>query len=219
MTGTRCRLLLPFCTASRSNQPSPCGGPATAALFDFRSEDRARQQIASLDQGGIALPDRDLYLSTDERSRILRDRFRDHVQQVFTMLGLSSDKASAGARAVLAIETALASASADVLGQRALDAHRISLAALQALTPHFDWTGYLAAASAPAIADVDVTVAPAFLQVLATVRGTSGRPPRCPCVAAGSQIDAAPRLHQRHDRGDHRFGDPAAADRVRDHRS
>jgi len=127
-------------------QPAiPLRQPGYGALFDFRSEERARQQLASLNQGGIALPNRDLYLSTDERSRILRDRFNDCVRQVFTMLGLSSDEASAGARAVLAIETALASASADVLGQRALDAHRISLAALQALTPHFDWTGYCGA--------------------------------------------------------------------------
>src|SRR3989449_7711682 len=151
-------------------QPAiPLRRPGYGALFDFRSEDRARQQIASLNQGGIALPDRDLYRSTDERSRILRDRFRDHVRQVFTMLDLSSDEARASARAVVAIETALASASADVLEQRALDVHRISLAELQARTSHFDWTRYLAAASAPAIADVDVTVSPAFLQVLDTI--------------------------------------------------
>src|SRR2546428_5388353 len=43
-------------------QPAiPLRRPGYGALFDFRSEDRARQQIASLNQGRIALPDRDLY--------------------------------------------------------------------------------------------------------------------------------------------------------------
>lgn len=147
-------------------QPAiPLRQPSYAALFDFRSQGVVNQQVASLNQGGMALPDRDLYLSTDERSRLLRDRFRDHLRQVFAMLGAPPDEATAGARAVIAIETALAAPSADVVEQRALDSHRMSLAQLQALTPHFDWTTYLTAASAPTITIVNVTASAAFLRV------------------------------------------------------
>jgi putative endopeptidase len=136
------------------------------ALFDFRSRDGVDPQTASLNQGGMALPDRELYLSTDERARSLRGRFRDHVRQVFAILGASPDEADAAARAVIEIETSLAAASVGVMEQRVLDSHEMSLTQLQATTPHFNWTTYLKSAAAPMISTVDVTVSAAFLRTL-----------------------------------------------------
>lgn len=138
------------------------------ALFEFRSEHGVPLQTAVVSQGGISLPDRLLYLSTDERAVLLRDRFRDHVRQILALLGAASDEATAGAGAVLAIETALAAASADVVEQRARDKHLMSLADVQATTPHFDWSAYLAAASAPTVSTIDVS-APAFTKAMDTI--------------------------------------------------
>src|SRR4029078_6119573 len=45
------------------------------------------QQIASISPGGVALPDRDMSLKSDERTVALRDRYRNQVREVLLLLG------------------------------------------------------------------------------------------------------------------------------------
>lgn len=143
--------------------------PAYSVLFDFRSERYGVQYVPSIRQGGIALPARDLYLSTDARAALVRERFRDHVQQILMMLGASTGEATSGARAVLTIETALAAASADAVEQRALDTDSMPLSELRAMTPHFDWDAYFNALSVPTVPVVGVVGGPAFIRTLEKV--------------------------------------------------
>jgi putative endopeptidase len=148
------------------------------ALFRFgvRPDLRdATQQIANIDQGGLGLPDRDYYLKTDARSLELKQKYQNHVQKMLGMLKTPADRAEAGARAVLAIETALARASLDRTARRdpaALD-HMMAKAEWQALTPDIDWAAYVTAAGAPAFARINVAV-PDYLKALnALVTSTS----------------------------------------------
>ncbi|MBI4485620.1 MAG: M13 family metallopeptidase [Acidobacteria bacterium] len=150
--------------------PSGPGRAPYSALFDFESTTDLKepmQKIANVDQGGMALPDRDTYLKTDERTTVLREKYQAHVEQVLVTLGLPAAEAADGARAVLTLETALARAAADPVTRRDPDKmyHPMSPADLQALSPHFDWTSYFAATSAPAFSRVDVNV-PAFVQAM-----------------------------------------------------
>ena len=69
------------------------------------------QQILSTGQGGLSLPDRDYYLTDDERSRKLRAEYVDHVTRMFVLLGDTPDQAAKEAAAVMKIETALAQGS------------------------------------------------------------------------------------------------------------
>jgi putative endopeptidase len=186
--------LLAFLHSVAVQPDIPLRQPAYAALFDFGSRRDVPRQIASVNQGGIALPDRDLYFSGDERSRLLLAMFRDHVRHVFTTLGASSDEATAGARAVVAIETLLAAASADAAAQRAPDTHPMSVADLQAMTPHFNWTAYLSAASAPTIPTIDVTFPP-FVKAVDSMMADApiADLKTLPAVAGGARfgVDAA----------------------------
>lgn len=152
-------------------QPAiPLRRASNAALFDFTSQDDGlRLTNASLGQGGIALPDRGLYISYDERSRLIRERFRNHIASIFGLLGVPPAQADDDARATLAIETALAATSTNIEEQRALDSRRMSLAQVQSFTPHFDWTAYLKAADTPAFATIEVTATPEFLRSLDTI--------------------------------------------------
>jgi putative endopeptidase len=78
--------------------------------------------IATLGQGALGLPDRDLYLKDDERSVTLRKEYAAHVQKMFELLdssagqGASEGRAFYGppdraARAVIDVETAIAGAT------------------------------------------------------------------------------------------------------------
>ena len=142
-------------------------------LFGFGSSaDFANptQQIAVISTGGFALPDRDMYLKTDERTLALRDKYRTQVRQVLMLLGAPPDEAADGARAVVAIETALADASLDPVSRR--DPQRqynpTPAADLRLLTPDFDWTTFFAATSAPRFTTINVRQ-PAYLKAVNTI--------------------------------------------------
>jgi putative endopeptidase len=137
---------------------------AFGATQDFKN---AGQMIAAIASGGFALPDRDQYLKDDERSIALRQRYVDHIQKMFAALGQPSEEAARGARAVLAIETALAKAALDVVAQRepANLYHMMKVTELQALTPHFDWQVYFTASRTPPFTTINVSE-PAFIKAM-----------------------------------------------------
>ena len=142
-----------------------------SAFFQFGVQTDLRdatRQLASVDQGGLGLPDRDYYMKTDEPSRILRQKYQGHVARMLELLGDDAGRATANAQAVLALETKLAQASLGRAERRdpAATDHVMTLAAWRALTPTFDWTRYVAAAGAPAFTRLNVRV-PDYLKAMA----------------------------------------------------
>ena len=139
-------------------------------LFRFGAQtdlDDATTAIASLDQDGISLPDRDYYLKTDARSIDLRDTYTAAIQRTFALVGEPPDRAAADAKAVLSVETALAGAMLDRVTRRdpASRQHHMTINELQALSPNFSWRKYAAAADAPPLPTINVA-APGFIRGL-----------------------------------------------------
>jgi putative endopeptidase len=101
--------------------------------------------IALADAGGLGLPDRDYYTDTDERSIKIRAQYTGHITRVFEVLGDGPEQAARSAAAVLRIETALAQASLTPVERRDPHKlfHKMTSAALQRLTPDFEWSDYL----------------------------------------------------------------------------
>jgi putative endopeptidase len=127
---------------------------SSAAVFGFASGqdlDDASKVVAVVDQGGLGLPDRDYYLKADPKSVELRQQYVAHVQKTFELLGEPAAQAAADAKVVMDFETSLAKASLDIVARRdpANLNHKMSLQALQALTPAFSWDRYLATVNAP----------------------------------------------------------------------
>ncbi|GAC1388607.1 MAG: M13 family metallopeptidase [Vulcanimicrobiaceae bacterium] len=112
---------------------------------DFKN---SSMNIASLDQGGLGMPDRDYYLKDDARSKQLRDQYVIHVTNMFKLVGDTPEKSAAEAQTVMAIETTLAKNSMTRVARRDPNAvyHKMSLAEAEALTPNFDWKAYFATA-------------------------------------------------------------------------
>jgi len=127
----------------------------------------ATREIADVDQTLLSLPDREYYLKTDERSADLRTRFAATVEKIFTLAGEAPEAAAADARAVLSLETALATAQMDRVQRREPKntLHTMSLNDLQAMTPNFSWRKYAAAAEAPKFQVLNVSV-PEYLKAL-----------------------------------------------------
>jgi putative endopeptidase len=127
--------------------------------------DNSEQIIASLDQGGLGLPDRDYYTKDDAKSKETRERYVQHVQKIFELLGDNSEIAKSNSQTLMRMETSLAKASLTRVERR--DPYKLKnkmdLAALQKLAPNFDWQTYYAQLQYPKFPILNVT-APAFFQ-------------------------------------------------------
>ena len=116
-------------------------------LFDGGSEqdpDDSDKVIAGLDQGGLGLPDRDYYTKDDAKSKETRERYLQHVQTVFQLMGDSAETAKANAQTVMQLETELAKASQTRVARRNPYnlKHKMSLGEVAQLAPAFDWKVY-----------------------------------------------------------------------------
>ncbi|MGC2183680.1 MAG: M13 family metallopeptidase [Terriglobales bacterium] len=150
---------------------------AGSALFGFGSGqdfDDATKMVATVDQGGLGLPDRDYYLKTDQKSADLRQRYVSYAEKIFELLSEPPAQAAGDAKVVMDFETALAKVSMDIVRRRDPDRlnHKLSLQELQALTPSFAWVQYLSNVAAPKT-DHFLVLTPDFFkgvdQLIATV--------------------------------------------------
>ncbi|HMF92564.1 MAG TPA: M13 family metallopeptidase [Candidatus Angelobacter sp.] len=139
-------------------------------LFNFDSGadfKNAKEVIAQADQGGLSLPDRDYYLKDDAKSVELRKAYVEHVTNMFKLAGDSPEQAAAAAKAVMAIETALAQGSMDRVERRDPEKiyHKLSTQDWQALTPSFSYAKYLQEIGAPSFTALNVAT-PDFFKAL-----------------------------------------------------
>ena len=131
---------LPSLIAHRHIHGIPCP-------FNFFVDQDAKSStdvIAQLYQGGLGLPDRDYYTKEDDRSKTIREEYGKHVAKMFELLGDNASTASAEAKTVMEMETALAKASMTRLERRDPNAtyHKMKLDEVSALTPGFSWETY-----------------------------------------------------------------------------
>ncbi len=129
--------------------------------------DNSEQQIAGLDQGGLGLPDRDYYTKDDPKSKETRERYLQHVQKIFELLGDNAEVAKQNAGTVMRIETALATASMTRVERRDpyKRKNKIKLADLQQMAPSFDWAAYFTTLKTPQFEIINVAP-PAFFKEL-----------------------------------------------------
>jgi len=142
-------------------------------LFGFGSnQDYAdsSQVIAFASAGGLGLPDRDYYTKTDPKSIETRQKYVEHVQRMFELLGEQPPAAKNDAATVMSIETALAQASLTRVDKRDPYKlfHKMTRAQLQALTPSFQWSVYYKTSTVPDTPTVNVTE-PAFYKEVETL--------------------------------------------------
>ncbi|MDC8770200.1 M13 family metallopeptidase [Roseateles albus] len=128
----------------------------------------ATQVIAFAMAAGLSLPDRDFYVNKDAKSRAMLKKFEAHVARIFELAGDTPQAAAKAARSVVATETALAQATLTQVQRRDpyKTYNKVDAKALQALTPHFDWSAYRAGLGLPeSLASYNVTE-PGFFKAM-----------------------------------------------------
>jgi len=105
----------------------------------------ATRYITDIGQGGLSLPDRDYYLSTDPEMVSIRNQYRDYMVKMLTFAGIP-DPAST-ANHILDLETKLADASwTNVHNRDVLATYNKATVADATRITGIDWASYLNAA-------------------------------------------------------------------------
>ena len=130
-------------------------------LFDFDSTqdlDDSAQVIAEVGQGGLALPDRDYYTRSDDKSKQLLADYAAHIARMFALAGDSKEKAEAEAQLVMNFETTLATASMSTVQMRDPHEvwHKMTLPQLEALAPDWPWDAYFRQRNTPTFSAINV---------------------------------------------------------------
>jgi len=125
------------------------------------------KEIAEVGFGGLGLPDRDMYFPTDDRGKTVLAAYHAYVAALLGLDGESAAESTANGDAVVALETALATATpkrADLRDPQATY-HIESTVDLTALAPDVDWNGYFATYKAPPFATLQVDL-PDYVKVV-----------------------------------------------------
>lgn len=141
-------------------------------LYEESDPGDPSRYAAFLTQGGLGLPD-EAYYRLDEHAEI-REQYLAHLARVFALAGF--DDAEAQARAVLDLETAIASHHWDRVRLRDLRAmyNPTTLDDVIASAPGFGWDAYLEGAEIPRAKVAELIVSqPSFVADVAPLLGDS----------------------------------------------
>ena len=129
--------------------------------------DNSDAMIVDVSQGGLGLPDRDYYTKDDAKSKEIRERYVQHVQKIFELLGDAPAAAKKEAQTVMRVETGLAKASLTRVERRDpyKTKHIMKVADLKSLAPNFDWSAYFSTSQVPSFEILNVDE-PGFLKEL-----------------------------------------------------
>jgi putative endopeptidase len=126
-----------------------------------------------LSQSGLGLPDRDYYLSDEARLVGFRNKYREHVEKMLSLLGEAD--AHAKSQSILALETSIAKIQWTKVANR--DSQKTynprTFAEFGQLAPSVDWKTYFAESGLPANLPTLIVRQPDYLQGLSALIETT----------------------------------------------
>lgn len=137
--------------------------------FSVQVDDKdSSAMIASFNQGGLGLPERDFYLRPGKEAEAIRQAYEQHVARILVLAGDRPEAAQAKAKGILALETKLAKASRALVDLRDPQAnyHKVARKDLRDMAD-LDWNGYFTAVGLPAGEAHILVGQPEFFKTLA----------------------------------------------------
>ncbi|MCX6133041.1 MAG: M13 family metallopeptidase [Ignavibacteriales bacterium] len=139
-------------------------------LFSFSvgQDDRISSKNAVfIYQGGLSLPDRRYYFDTDAGAVKIRQKFVEHLNNMFVILGYDNARAKMAAGSLMKLETSLAKAARKREDTRdpIKNYNKMSFKQLASSTPGLDWAVFMAGSG---LQNVDTVIVgqPEFLTAL-----------------------------------------------------
>ncbi len=132
-----------------------------APFFSFYADEdpgNSSMLIATIEQSGTSLPDREYYFRDDAESERVRDELKGHISRMFVLNNESPEQADIDAATVMRIETRLANASAPSHGYGKPDRRYFPcpVRRLNEVTDGIDWDGLLTAVNRTDLSVIDM---------------------------------------------------------------
>ncbi|HXC06865.1 MAG TPA: M13 family metallopeptidase, partial [Bacteroidia bacterium] len=95
-------------------------------------------------QSGTGLPEKDYYLGDEPMLKQIREKYVEHMGKTFVLLGDNKETAEKNAKAVMTIETQLATHSMAAVELRNINAmyNKKTVREVRDMTPNIDWNSY-----------------------------------------------------------------------------
>ncbi len=112
------------------------------AFYVGADDKNSNQNIASLYQTGLTLPEKDYYTRADSATEAARQALVNNVATMFELTGENKETAKKNGEMVLALETEMAKTHRSPVELRNPQANynKMSVAQLQKISPNIDWT-------------------------------------------------------------------------------
>jgi len=138
---------------------------------DFKD---ASKQIASIQQAGLGLPEKDYYLRTGAKDLEIRKQYVEHVTKMLTLAGSSPQQALKDANGIVAMETSLAKASLGVVDLRDPEKiyHLQPIATFEKSLPGVNFGAFEEAMHSPKLTEINNSTPEFFPALMTTIRGT-----------------------------------------------
>jgi putative endopeptidase len=139
---------------------------------DFKD---ASKQIASVQQAGLGMPEKDYYLRTGEKDVTLRTQYVAHVAKMLELAGSSPEQAKKDADAIMAFETTLAKSSMGVEDLRIPEKtyHLQPIATFEATIPGVDFAAFQEAMHSPKVTEINNSTPEFFPALVKATDATS----------------------------------------------
>ena len=120
-----------------------------------------------ISQGGLSLPDRRYYFDTDDHAKLIRQKFVQHVANMFKIIGYDESKAQLSSDNLMKLESEIAKASRKREDTRdpLKNYNKLSYKELMASTPEIDWVSFMDGAGLKKV-DTVIVGQPEFLTAL-----------------------------------------------------
>jgi endothelin-converting enzyme/putative endopeptidase len=149
-----------------------------SVLFNFgpiQDPDDSERMIDDISRAGLGVRDGDYYIKADAKSKETRERYQQHAQQMFELLGDPPEVAKTNAATVLRIETSLAKASLTRVERRDpyKQKHKMTVPDLYKVAPDFDWNGFFSDSGVPKFEILNVSWPDFFKDVDSQINSAS----------------------------------------------
>lgn len=110
-----------------------------------QDDKKSDEMILTFGQSGLGLPDREYYLKNDEKFEEIRNKYKKHIANMFTLYGMDSEQAENFTESVFNFEKNLAEVHMENTDSRDVDKvyHKMNLDELAILTSNINWQEYL----------------------------------------------------------------------------
>jgi putative endopeptidase len=157
-------LVAAFAASSRELSSSPL---ATIVALDDRRPD---QYIANIRQGGLGLPDRDMYDAKRKQFAPVREGYKKYLRDMLALTG--AQDADGRAAAVYALEEKIAAAHWTRVQNRDAQKtyNKMTIAQLERKAPGIEWTAWLEGVGLAGQTEVNVNQPPAIAKIARLIK-------------------------------------------------